>query len=246
MDRRKVDFMIERMRNVASAGTVVQPRRRMFAMAVLAICCGLALPNLARAALVVSVKSTDVVIGSTTFVDVVVRSTTGADLLDVFGLELRITPTAGSYLQFSDPPLNMELADSSYLFFSDSAAIQAGPPASLVLSLNGVNDVYIGGDGTFSGAGLFVPTTDTLLARVQIEADSDTPGGSQFAINIEESGTFFAGPVPESGDPEFIEFTSRSGTIAAVPEPASLLTLGGLIGLCAFTRVARRRMPRIE
>jgi hypothetical protein len=220
------------------------------------------LPGSAAAALIVTVSDAQVNVGQSTFVDIFVRSETGEELLDQFRLVVRITPASPAYLQFTDPPLDPQVdvsdpAYAEYIFFGDSAAATIGPPSGQIRSsVTGTNDVYLGGDGTLSAAGVFVPLTDTLLARIQVEASASTPPGSLFTVSVEEEivlidpdtlepvieRTVFLGPTPEEGDPEEYPYIALPGTVAAVPEPASFVVFGGLLGLCVAARARRRKV----
>jgi hypothetical protein len=209
--------------------------------AVLSVGVCLVLPNAAMAALRVSVQSIELRSDDAAFLDVFVSSDSG-DLLDIFGLELQIVPVIGSGLEFTAPPLDRQVdildpAYSLYLFTGDSAAASLGPPAGLVSMTIAANDTYIGGDGTLSGLGISVPTTDTLLARIQVVAPASAALGDLFIIRVNSgSSTFFV-----DRDGNDIAFAALEGTVSIVPEPASLCTLGGLLSLIASGGVFRRR-----
>lgn len=101
----------------------------------------------------------------------------------------------------------------------------------------------IGGDGTPNGEqGITVPSTDTLLIRLEVTAATSAPPavGDTFTISVPESSlsTYFY-------DPGFSElsYSSSTGTVTMVPEASAMLTwlfLGGL-GLGTFSLRRRYR-----
>jgi len=120
-----------------------------------------------------------------------------------------------------------------YIFFGNSLA-ELSPPAGNISSTITTNDTHIGGDGTvpvwMGGVGpVFVPTTDTLLARLQVTSATGSPPavGDTFTMALEPGpSTFFM-------DPSFQElsYTSDPGQVHMVPEPSGLVTMLGL-GAC--------------
>lgn len=176
--------------------------------------------TLARAALIVTVGNLNLREGGSGFVDVMISSSDGSDLLDLFAIDLLISPGPGvtSQLKFFDLgggiPSDTHLTDSDYLFSGDGLGF-----GGLLLS----STLYSGGDGTSSGSGVSVPTTDTLLVRLEVTAATSSPPvvGDTFTIGVD-----FA----EFSDPSFEEilFTSFPGTVtitsssAVIPEPASM------------------------
>lgn len=196
----------------------------------------LAAAPLADAALIVTVGSTNLAPNGTGSVDVFVRST-GGDTLDLASLTFRITPVSyppgSSLVSFANPQSDSHLTSLGYLFAGDSAAAFFGPPASSVFTTTLADDTYVGGDGTLSGLGVPVPTTDTLLARLDLVAG---PGGaSSFLITLDPSSSF--------NSPDFspIAFSATPGVVST-PEPVAVLVFGGL--LTAGGWVVRRRATR--
>ncbi|WP_197453692.1 PEP-CTERM sorting domain-containing protein [Caulifigura coniformis] len=200
----------------------------------------LVLPAQATADLVVTIGSTSIGEGGTGFVDVFLRSTTGTDLLNGFSFEFTASPVVGTnVLAFSDPQSDSQLNDPSYIFFGVSAA--AGPPQTPVGDV-GPENTYIGVDATDGGFSLFVPTTDVLLARLDLTTLSSAPAvaGDVFSIDLEDTSltAFF------NNGPDQVPYTSFSGTVtvSAVPEPSSLLLCAAGLGIAGMGR--RRRFQK--
>ncbi|MHB1036437.1 MAG: hypothetical protein ACYC35_17025 [Pirellulales bacterium] len=183
--------------------------------------------------------------GAVGFVPVTITSDS-SDLLDMFGVEFRITTLSGSSrLEFVDPPADPQLTDANYVFLlTDSGAVSLLPvPAGAISSsvLLTPNDTYIGGDGTLSLSGVTVPDTSStpwkLLVSLQVTADTSAPPqiGDRFEISLVDDPlfTYFLRP-----DFTEIVFTSAAGEVAIVPEPLSCLIWG--VGICAACLVGFR------
>jgi hypothetical protein len=196
----------------------------------------------AKADLIVSAADITLAPDSTGFLEVLIRSTPGTPRLDIFGVEFRIQTVVGIHrLEFVDPPSDAQLVDPSYIFAGDSAAATAGAPSGIISSFLVPQDTYLGGDGTLSGAGVDVPSTDRLLVRLELTTVTALRpvAGDVFSISLVSSGnTFFR-------DPAFndIDFLSVPGTVtivgaptAVVPEPSSILlfAIGGCVLLGRF------------
>jgi len=200
----------------------------------------LAVVSQAHAALQITVGDLALVPGETASLNVMIHSDTGTDLLDMFGLEFRITTGGSTRLEFVNPPTDPQLTDANYILFGDSLAALF-PPAGSISSVLAVNDTYIGGDATVSALGVLVPTTDTLLATLEVTAATANPPapGDTFTISLEpDLNTFFY-------DPMFtpINFSSTSGTVSVIPE-ASSLVVWSLLAICGIITVSRRPRRR--
>jgi hypothetical protein len=128
--------------------------------------------SIARASLIVTVGDLNLREGGSGFVDVMIRSSDGSDLalLDLFAIDLLISPGAASQLEFVDLgggiPSDTHLTDPDYLFAADGVGFGGGLLSSTL---------YSGGDGTSSGDGVFVPAVDTLLVRLEVTAATLSP-----------------------------------------------------------------------
>jgi hypothetical protein len=206
----------------------------------------LLLPLSASADLIVSVHDADVAFGQTGFVDVFVRSTApGADVLDAFSLELRLTPLSGpASLQFTSPPLDPQLTSPNYVFTGNSL-IAATPPAGTILSIFHPNDTYLGGDATLSGAGVVVPTTDTLLTRVQLTAANVPMLVSRFRLDVVVGPfTTLNGALPAATQ---FSYLASPGAVVVNAEPSSLAVWGSVTGLLALLLLrSGRAVPRLD
>jgi len=185
----------------------------------------------ASAALIITVGDLKIDPGKTGSVDVTIRSTTGTDLLDIFGAVLQIN---GPGLTFVNPPGDTQLADLNYIFNGDSLGL-----GGVILSNANPDDTYFGGDGTVSMAGVLVPTTDSLLLRLDVMASASTKPGDTFTISLQtgDPDTFFV-------DPNFapIDFSTTAGTVTITPEPTSIFVLGmTMSGLAVVWRKRQRK-----
>ena len=121
----------------------------------------------ARAGLIVSGSNLSLGVGGSGDVEFYVRSTPGSDVLDSFHFTIQITNNAtGTRLAFVSPLADTHLSDPSYLFFGDSI-VTTSSPSGLLSQTAYANDTYSGGDGTLSGLGVVVPTSDALLLRLE-------------------------------------------------------------------------------
>jgi hypothetical protein len=214
----------------------------------------LVIPTASFAAVTVTVEGTAVQAGETAFINIYLKSDADStDLLDAFTLAVLITPLDGASpdLQFTDPPLDPQLSDPAYIFpLADSAAASALPFIASLISTTvptNPNDTYQGGDGTISGSGYFVPTTNTLLATIQVVA-SPGAGLGRFEISIIAGATAFFGPLPADPNdpvPELAIDALVPGIAEIVPEPSTLVSMAGflLLGL-ARSVVYRRKSKR--
>jgi hypothetical protein len=147
--------------------------------------------SIARASLIVTVGDLNLREGESGFVDVMIRSSDGSDLalLDLFAIDLLISPGAASQLEFVDLgggiPSDTHLTDPDYLFAADGVGFGGGLLSSTL---------YSGGDGTSSGDGVFVPAADTLLVRLEVTAATLSPpvAGDTFEISVDFAE--FSGP----------------------------------------------------
>jgi hypothetical protein len=208
-------------------------------------------PSQIRADLIIGVGSTTLSPGGTGSVDVTIGSTTGADILDIFGVEYRISTLGATQVRFVSPQSGGYLTDANYIFFGDSTSALA-PPGSAISTVTYTSDTYVGGDGTVSMAGVTVPLVPTskLLTRLELTAATGafTPSdGDVFTIDlIPVPNTFFF-------DPGFnpVLFTATPGAVtilgpgSAVPEPSTLvMSVLGVMSIGVF-RVAKRRKHRV-
>jgi hypothetical protein len=213
-------------------------------------------PERAAAELIVTVGNANVSQGGTGFVDVFIRSTAAnTDRLDLFSAELQIASLGGGgeQLAFISPTTDAHLADPDYLFAGDSVNQAIGPPAGLATTTLTPNDTYLGGDGTLSGSGLFVPTVDTLLFRLGLTTlTGNAPmTGDAFAISLVLGvNTFFSNPDFDEFD--LGESSTLSGSITIdpaapdateVPEPSGLVLAGMLAGLGWLAHLRRQTIP---
>jgi len=203
----------------------------------------LALATHSHAAIQVTLGDLELQPGETGLVDVLIRSTDGSDVLDMFGVEFLITTSGSTRLEFVDPQSDSQLTDPEYILAGDSLNAIFAVPAGSVLTLAEQNDWYIGGDGTLTGFGVAVPTTDSLLTRLKVTAaTSNAPIlGDAFTISLQPGpSTFFYDPLFTP-----LDATSVSGnvTIGAVPEPTSFL-VWSLLGLTCLGVTYRQRRKR--
>jgi hypothetical protein len=192
----------------------------------------------ANADLVISIGSSTIAPGGTGFVDVFIRSTTGADLLNGFGAEFAISTLGGTSLWFANPQSDAQVSSPNYIFAGDSAAATSSTPVATI----GPATTYNGVDATNSGNNVVVPSTNRLLARLDLTTLTSSPPaiGDTFTISLLNTLNtgFFNSPGP---DPVPYTFTSGTVIVAAsgVPEPSSLILAASALGAAGFLR--RRR-----
>jgi hypothetical protein len=199
-----------------------------------------ALQAQASAAVTVTVQDAQLDRGQTAIIDVFIHSDDPSDLdtLNLFGLELRITPfpPAASALEFTTLVFDPHLTDPDYIFFGNSTA-ELFPPTGAVSSTVNPNDTYIGGDGTLAGS-VIVPATDALLGSYRVVAGPAANVGDRFLISVVPSAsTFFL-------DETFSDLQSTfvPGIVTIAPEPSSICIMSGLAMLALMRR--RRSLAR--
>jgi hypothetical protein len=228
-------------------------------LAALVVVAGVVAP--ARAGLLVTVDNATLVAGTTTSVNVYVSSDDplGADqALQSFGFEFRIT-IVPPVLTFVDPQPIAYLTDPAYVFVGDSGALTLGQVGNVSPTVS-PSDTFIGGDFTASFSDVLVPTTNRLLARLQISASAAAPttvgtialvpslGTSVEYLNgLSNTGFLDANlnPISFSSTPGTITvFAASGGQVepVVVPEPASLTLLAAGAGLLGWWGVRRKRM----
>lgn len=177
-------------------------------------------------------------------IDVFVSSTTGADNLDAFSAEFLLTPVGGAPiggLQFGTQ-LEAQLVDGTYVHAGNSA----GSPIGMVSGAN--NETYIGGDSTanFLGTALPLHPLNRLLFRLDLTTTTAL-AGDQYTISlVNDLNTFFLDETFAGLTIDPQSFTN-SGTInislAAVPEPSSVILLTTIFGGCIW-RSRRRKTDK--
>jgi len=186
--------------------------------------------------------------GSSTTLDIFLK-TTASDSLFNFSYGLSITGATGGsgVLQFSNPQVLDEHSNTSYVYFPNTPL---NPPWSFnqtrtsTTTLTGSDQA--GGNGT--GAFTFYPLDNSktyLLARINLEHIGPlTTSPSTFTVSM----TSFTGNEDSTGTP--IGAVSLSGVsttltfqnpVSAVPEPSSLLAVGGILSIAG---VVRRRLQK--
>jgi hypothetical protein len=167
--------------------------------------------------------------GGTGYIDVMAEGQ--GDLVQSFGLDLRITTTAPSWLQFDDPQPADYLSDQDYLFHDESylAANQPMSFGSVGLAIV-PGDMLVGGDFRPNSTDVLV-NGQKLLTRLQVTANTLMPPsvGDTFTISLApDSSTYFSDSVFNA-----IQYSAVPGTvtIALVPEPGtlSLVAAGSLL-----------------
>ena len=106
-------------------------QRVVVVIALVAVTMGL-MPQSTNAAVTVSVKGTQLNPGQSGFINVFIRSDgLSVDLLDIFGIEVHITPVIGGpALSFTDPAVDPQLIDPNYIFNGNSLATLFPPDRS--------------------------------------------------------------------------------------------------------------------
>ncbi len=203
-----------------------------FQIAVLLLC----LSKPSDAAIIVSYGApTNIVEGQSGTVDVFIRSTEAdTDFLAAFSAEFRIETVVGSVLAFSNPQSESHIADPNYVFGSDTFGASSGLVNSPL--------VYIGGDGTFSGNPVVLPTTNALLFRLDLDASQAT-AGAQFRISLVNDATtsFLDDAFEATSTVNSSSFTNfATVNITAVPEPGTLAVMFS-VGLYGGYRRLRTR-----
>lgn len=209
----------------------------------------------ARADFLISFDAnTDIAPGSTGYVNVYISSTNVLPQpLQNTAFEFRITTAGATRLEFMNSPApasDPALSNTNYVFVGDSYSLINNEPVGAASTTTVPNDTFIGGDLTNSGSNVSVGTTARLLAMLPVTAATALPPtlGNTFTISlIPSSGSGFVGNTG-FGDASlnFADFISGTGnvTIAAVPEPGTLVLVGlgvGVSFLGGWRRAQRAR-----
>ncbi len=203
----------------------------------------------ARAAFTVSISSDTVAVGTPAQLNVTITSDApGGELLDIFGLELRITRVSGTgELRFVDPQSAAELLSSKYVFGADSVnAANPGASSVLITTNTTANDTYLGGDGTMSGSGATVGSDPRLLAVLDLDTRS-TVAGDKYQISVIGSAftSFYdpaLNPVDSSAGTGTLDVRTSGVTPTPAP-PSAVLALTGAVFWGAVRRLRSRAVP---
>jgi len=173
--------------------------------------------------------------GNPVFVDVLLSSNS-MDALDGFSANFSLSGGAG--LQFTAPQAESHLTNTSYVFYNRSNSLLNSLPSTVVnsassMNVSDVSDNGMGGSNPFSVGGV---GSESLLARLNLGALS----AGNYTLELLNTSSF-----SDVGFNNFIFNTpSLSITVAAVPEPTSVLTGLGL-GMIGLMHRRRRRSLRI-
>jgi hypothetical protein len=201
-----------------------------------------------QADLIVDIGSLNLAPGGTGSLDVTISGLTGAESLDIFGAEFRITTTGNSQLEFviANPPTGArapQLLNAGYVFpLDNSTSALIGAPSGNISTVSTHNDTYIGGDGTLLGNGATVPTSEELPVTLDVTANTPSApvAGDKFAISLVDSAnTFFWDPSQTN-----ISYSSTVGTVTITPEPSIAVMLFGLVGMVGL--ITHKRLRRNE
>ncbi|AMV25890.1 hypothetical protein VT84_15940 [Gemmata sp. SH-PL17] len=202
----------------------------------------------ARAAFTVSISSDTVAVGTPAQLNVTITSDApGGELLDIFGLELRITRVSGTgELRFVDPQSSAELLSSKYVFGADSVnAVTPGADVQITTNTT-THDTYLGGDGTMSGSGATVGSDPRLLVVLDLDTSS-TVAGDKYQISVIGSAftSFYdpaLNPVDSSAGTGTLDVRTSGVTPTPAP-PSAALALTGAVFWGAVRRLRSRAVP---
>jgi len=179
--------------------------------------------------------------GSSGTIDVFAAST-GTDTLDGFQLGVSLSGGPAGGLLFSSTQTEGQLAvgpgppGSGYVFFGNSLAQN---PATPIGTVSGGGTTYTGFDATFDFFPISLTTTPQLLYRLNL--DAVTAGIYTIDAIASPTSAFFSDQLdPIASD---IPFISTAGiiTVAAVPEPGSLLFCGFVAVYAGARRWRKKR-----
>lgn len=225
---------------------------------------GLALSfsNRASADLILSFGSGSVVSGGVGYIDLFVESGSSESTFTLFNYKVEISPVSvinGGILEFQesfDSPnslrqLSTEQGMTNYIFagkstFDNFTSVRQDPNR---LQL-------VGGDVEATGTPITILAGQSyLLARLELQHITPTPGLStgSFRVSLlqDPAQSYFQDLDLDDSDPaqpkidplSYSIANSGTVTITAVPEPSSMLLVGGAFGIAAFVR---RRAPKVR
>ena len=212
--------------------------------------------------IIVDVQNASISAGGTGFIDVLISSDVTDNLFQsAYHFEITGSVANGS-LQFRPSVFQTNVQQSvvtpvPYVFAGDT-----DPGNFFATRQDPTVTQIIGGDNTLSGTGISLTTTQTLLARLQVEHITGTPlaaVGDTFTVKLinNDNGTpgDFTDDSTQFKDDLLNNLTidplsySGSGTItitsAAVPEPSTFAVLG-FASIAFIGKRWRRRSHRID
>ncbi len=217
------------------------------------------MPAAAFGDIILDVQDASISAGGTGFIDVLISSD-GTDNLFRTAYHFEITDAvANGSLQFRPSVFQTNdqqsvVAPVPYVFGADT-----DPGNFFATRQDPTVTQIIGGDNTLSGTGVSLTTTQTLLARLQVEHITGTPlaaVGDTFTVKLINSDNGMPGDFTDDST-QFLDDSSNnltidplsysgSGTItitsAAVPEPSTLAVLA-FVSATFIGRRWRRRNP---
>lgn len=199
-------------------------------VAIAAGCGFLTSPATAAITLTLDPSATTVQVGSNFTIDVLIESNSG-DLINIFGFDVRLTGFGG--LQFDPVQQETHLTNPDYIFNGISQSAMGGNSTTVFPPFD-LSFADFTNDGLGGNPNIVVPVAQRLAARLDLTAqaigvfDIELISASGFADFATPAAFVLSGPV--------------SITVAAVPEPSTLLLLGTASGAALWHR--RRRSNR--
>lgn len=195
-------------------------------------------------------------VSSTAYIPVYIRwSGAGPATLANTSFEFRLTSTGPTQLSFMNSPAPVSdptFSNANYVFFGDSFDVAFSQVLGTAHTSGGgySNDTFIGGDSTNSGVDVTLTTADRLLAMLPVTTSTGLPPaeGDLFTLSlVPASAPGFSGHTGfGDSSPNFWPYSSFSGRVSVVPEPATLaVSLVGGLGLLVYMGGRKWRWGRI-